>query len=267
MRSGRNRVDGWFERADAEIYYEILACQAAHGVGGALAEIGLHHGKSFIALCLALKDGERAYGIDIFEKQELNLDGSGLGSRAALERNLAGFGVDGSAVVLDGRASQTVSPEDILQSVGEVRLFSVDGGHWVDIVCSDLRLAERVISDRGVIALDDFLRPEWPDVSFGFFKWMEERSSPITPFAIGYNKLYLCHEENIGLYTDALMHSGRLEYFRSKYYRFCGNQIPIYQRLPLGGWDWRTRVVEYMKIFYPGLYLSAKRLLNGKDWG
>ena len=52
-----------------------------------------------------------------------------------------------------------------------VQFFSVDGGHWRDIVVNDLGIAGDAVGERGVIALDDFLHKEWPDVSRGFFDW------------------------------------------------------------------------------------------------
>ena len=59
----------------------MLSHQNRTGIDGSLAEIGLHHGKSFIALCLGLVGDQKAYGIDVFENQSLNLDHSGKGVR------------------------------------------------------------------------------------------------------------------------------------------------------------------------------------------
>jgi len=202
---GRKTVQGWFFRVDAEIFHLLTACQNAHALDGGVAEIGLHHGKSFIALCLSLQLGQRAYGIDLFDSQHLNFDRSGKGDRSIVEQNLVRAGVDLSSVVLDGRPSDQVSAPDILKAVGHVRFFSIDGGHWAGIVRNDLRLAEATLGECGVIALDDFLRAEWPDVSTGYFEWLRERSRPIVPLAIGCNKLYLCEERYRALYRKCWM--------------------------------------------------------------
>src|SRR5690606_5984717 len=145
------------------------------------------------ALCLGLLPHQRAYGIDIFEAQSFNIDWSGKGSQHIVEDNLRRFGISQPSVILDARSSNLVMADDILSSVGRVRFFSIDGGHWRSIVASDLSLAEAVLADQGVIALDDFLRSEWPDVSLGFFHWYENGPKSIRPFAVGHNKLYLCH--------------------------------------------------------------------------
>src|SRR5215469_1187534 len=145
IRHGRHRVAGWLYRLDAEIFGLITEYQNRNGLDGSLVEIGLHHGQSFIAMCLSLRDGQKAYGIDLFEQQSLNLDRSGKGDSARVQSNLRAAGVDLSAVILDARPSGSVTPEDILDSVGAVRLFSVDGGHQLEVVRNDLSLAESTL--------------------------------------------------------------------------------------------------------------------------
>jgi hypothetical protein len=227
VRSGSKSVAGWLGRVDSQLWLEILNYQRERHINGGLAEIGVHHGRSFIALGLALQDGEKAYAIDVFEDQAKNLDGSGLGDRGRFEANLARFHVERSRVVIDARGSDVVAPDDILSKVGRVRFFSVDGGHWRDIVGSDLRLAASVLSDQGVIALDDFMRPEWPDVSLGLFDWFEGSDKTIVPFAIGFNKLYLCRREEVGAYQRAV-DTEFVRTFQTKSYNFLGVDVPVF---------------------------------------
>jgi hypothetical protein len=258
IRRGMNKIGGWFYRLDAEIFSLILDHQNANALAGSLVEIGLHHGKSFIAMCLSLRDGQRAYGIDLFEQQSLNIDHSGRGERQVLEGNLLAARVDRSAVILDGRASSSVSPSDILSSVGAARFFSIDGGHQREVVRSDLLLAEQTLADHGVIALDDFLRPEWPDVSAGYFAWFETSSKGIVPFAIGLNKLYLCRQSYLGRYQGVLQSSEFLKFFLAKHYDFCGNQIPVFGKFLQPNWLLNQRIVEYLKLMHPDLYVSYR---------
>jgi len=262
IRRGREKVAGWFYRIDAEIFGLITGYQNGDGLDGSLVEIGLHHGKSFIAMCLSLRDGQRAYGIDLFEQQALNVDDSGKGDRAMVERNLRAAGVDLSAVVLDGRPSSSVSPADILGSVGAARFFSIDGGHQLEVVRNDLLLAGQTLADHGVIALDDFLRPEWPEVSAGYFAWFEKSSKSLVPFAIGLNKLYLCPHNHVTRYQEVLRSSEFLGCFLVKHCNFCGIQIPVFQGFRLTEWGQKQRIVEYLKYYHPDLYVSSRTLRN-----
>src|SRR5579862_431293 len=261
IRRGRKRVPGWFFRVDAEIFGLITDHQNRNGLDGSVVEIGLHHGKSFIAMCLSLRDGEKAYGVDLFEEQQsLNLDYSGKGERRAVERNLRAAGVDLSSVILDGRPSTSLSSDDILGHVGAARFFSIDGGHQLDVVRNDLALAEQTLARHGVIALDDFLRPEWPDVSAGYFAWFAARSKPVVPFAIGFNKLYLCDEGHVSRYQEVLRESEFLSFFCSKQYRFCGIQLPVYEEFPSTDWGPKERLVGYLKFYHPDLYVAYHSL-------
>ena len=62
----RRKIKGWLSEIDNSIFETILGFQNNSKIIGATAEIGLHHGKSFIPLFLHLTDEERAYGIDLF---------------------------------------------------------------------------------------------------------------------------------------------------------------------------------------------------------
>lgn len=262
---GKEKIAGWLSRIDAEIYYVITQYQNQHDIVGAIAEIGLHHGKSFIALCLALKNSEKAYGIDVFENQAANLDLSGFGNKEVLLHNLSLYKIDPSRTILDERRSEDVAPKEILDQVGDVRFFSIDGGHWFDVVHSDLKLAEKTVSDLGVIAIDDFLRPEWPDVSAAYFAWFSKRERPFVPFAIGFNKLYLCHENELEIYKKLLEQSYFLKNFLIKNYSFMGNvPIPIFTRYQLPEHNLFDRSYDYLRIYHPELYFyvgkSIKRI-------
>jgi hypothetical protein len=262
IRRGREKVEGWFYRLDAEIFGLITDYQNSEGLGGSLVEIGLHHGRSFIALCLSLREGQRAYGIDLFERQAWNVDRSGQGDRTVVERNLRAAGVGLSAVVLDGRPSTSVTPNDILGSVGAARFFSIDGGHQLEVVRNDLLLAEQTLADHGVVALDDFLRPEWPEVSAGYFAWFEKSSKSLVPFAIGINKLYLCPRNYLARYQEVLRGSEFLGYFLVKHCNFCGTEIPVFQRFLLTEWGQKQRIVEYVKFYHPDLYVGYRTFRN-----
>ncbi|PAX09565.1 class I SAM-dependent methyltransferase [Sphingomonas lenta] len=250
----RKRVQGWLARVDAEIIMTMLLAQVEAELGGAVAEIGIHHGKCLIELCLGLRPEERAYGIDIFDAQHMNQDRSGKGDRRMLEANLTRFGVAADRVVIDSRSSQEVKPSDIMDAVGPVRLFSVDGGHWLEIVRSDLRLAEAVLAPHGVIALDDFLRTEWPDVSAGYFGWFATRERPLVPFAIGFNKLYLCEDRWVSTYAAALQRNVFLRRFLTKRAVMQGCEVPIYQSFIVPDWSRRRKGKALVPLLMPELW-------------
>jgi hypothetical protein len=256
---GSQQIQGWFARTDAEIFNAILLGQVEKSLSGSAVEIGVHHGRSFIALCLGLQNGEKAYCIDIFESQMLNKDLSGRGDQVIFAANLANFSIDDSTVVIDFRPSQNVEPNDIIGAVGPARFFSIDGGHWLEIVQNDLHLAEASLAAHGVIALDDFHRPEWPNVSAGYFAWYGSRKKPLIPFALGFNKLYLCEEKWSEFYKGLLREEPFLKRYLTKQVEFQGEKIPVYQTFVRPEMGIRTRLVAYLKIFHPDLYTRLSK--------
>jgi hypothetical protein len=225
---GHTSVQGWLFRIDAEIFRAVLAAQYEHTPGGAVAEIGVHHGKSFLPLCLSLRDQERAFCLDVFEDQHLNLDRSGLGDRRRLEQNLGAFDVPLDRVVIRKASSFDIDGADVLAAVGPVRFFSVDGGHWQEIARNDMLIAEQCLAPHGVIALDDFHRPDWPGVSAGYFAWWHDgRTRPLVPFAIGRNKLFICHELWVSTYQRAVSDDPFLRRFIRKKAEFQGQEVLV----------------------------------------
>jgi hypothetical protein len=254
----RKKIAGWLSRIDAEIFRSVLTAQNISGLSGSVAEIGVHHGRSFILLCLGLVQGEKAYCVDIFDDQHLNRDKSGRGDRITLERNLQRFGIASEQVRIDPRSSEFVHPDDLISQVGRIRLFSIDGGHWFNIVVNDLVLAEDVLVDYGVIALDDFYRAEWPDVSAGYFQWSTRRKRPIVPFAIGFKQLYLCQSDRVDFYQQALARNIFLSKLRVKTCDFQGIRLPVYHMAFRPEFSLIGLIKFFLRFTYPEIFVRAK---------
>jgi hypothetical protein len=254
--SGRNKVSGWLNAVDAELFLQILLLQDRLGIVGATAEIGVHHGKSFIPLCLGLRNNERALCIDVFEDQGLNEDRSGEGSREVFDKNLRRFSIPQDRVVVIKGSSLEVKADRILEVVGQVRFFSVDGGHWRDIVINDLGIAADSLSEDGIIALDDFLHKEWPDVTRGFFDWHRGPGADFGPLAISSGKLYLARRKKLDMYADQLFSVASLRSHIIKYYDFLDQKVPILsQRYP----SFVLAMKQHLEAASPELYQTLLR--------
>ncbi len=266
LRRGKRQVHGWLQRIDAEIIGALLDYQEREGILGGCAEIGVHHGKSFIPLCMALRDGERALCIDLFDDQSRNLDSSGKGDLGRFEKNLTAFRIDRSRIRIFQGSSEDVAPAYVLEQVGPVRFFSVDGGHWSAIVQNDLRLAESTLGPDGVIALDDYCRAEWPDVTTGYTLWQEKTESDLVPFAVGSNKLYLCRSASVPAYRAALETPFLKRYF-GKHYRSGRWEVSSYRVEPVEQDEatLRSALALTLKIFRPELYFALASRRNGKS--
>ncbi|MCB1801154.1 MAG: class I SAM-dependent methyltransferase [Gammaproteobacteria bacterium] len=263
LRHDKRKVQGWLQRVDAEIIGAILSFQAKQPITGGCVEIGVHHGKSFIPLCMALEGAEKALCIDVFDDQASNLDQSGRGNTQRLHENLETFGIDRERVQIIQDSSDRVSADDILGAVGDVRFFSIDGGHWQSIVLNDLALAEETLGSGGVIALDDYCRADWPEVTSAYSLWQHQTCSGIVPFAIGSNKLYLAHLDHAQAYRDAL-DTDFLNLYKSKTYSAPNAQIDCYRVEPFAQDEEKATdaLMAMLKIFRPDRFVALQSILN-----
>lgn len=261
LRKNKKNVRGWLQRVDAEIIGCLLEIQRNKSIIGSCVEIGVHRGKSFIPLCMSLQRDERALCIDIFDDQSKNLDASGNGDFDKFAKNLMRFRIDFSQVSVIKGSSEEVSAEDVLNQVGPVRFFSIDGGHWKSIVQNDLYLAEKTLARGGVVALDDYCRAAWPDVSTGYAVWQENTETDIVPFAIGSNKLFLCRKDFSLFYREALNTRFLRNYF-SKTYQSEGQDIDIYRVEFVKQDEDRIRKLfaPWLKMFFPNVYTVVRSI-------
>jgi hypothetical protein len=218
-------VPGWLDAYSASFIVMLSRIQKDHGITGGVAEIGVHMGRLFILLKLLCEDDERALAIDVFGDQHLNTDQSGGGDRALFMANLMRHASDDRLAILQ-KSSLEVRPDDIAATLGDCRLFSVDGGHTAECTVNDLRLADATLGAQGVAILDDYFNPSWPDVSTGAAQFFDDPTTRLKPFAVSPNKLYLARPEANGFYRNALLMAQKD--FHEKESRMFGATVSIF---------------------------------------
>jgi SAM-dependent methyltransferase len=186
-------VKGWFFPIDVSLFGAIDEIQKMESVKGNLFEIGVHHGKSTILLAKSKQADETLGVCDIFEEQGLNKDASGKGDREIFlgnMRSLAATGEDALRVFAKSSMDLTVA-----DTTDACRFFHIDGGHWPEIVLSDLKTADRALLPEGVVAVDDVFNPNWPGVGEGFYQFSREYPDRLVPIIIGANKVFLARPQ------------------------------------------------------------------------
>jgi hypothetical protein len=204
--AGNHLVDGWVTDIALAIVNDLERTQRELGVAGHMAEIGVHHGRLFIDLALLRRAGERAVAIDVFEDQHLNVDQSGQGDRAVFERNVRRHVGSTEGVVVHKADSRLLSGADVLALAGgPVRLFSIDGGHTVELTTCDLRTAVGCLADGGIIVVDDVYNEIFPAVGEGAHAFMRsDEAADLVPLVIAGNKTVLVQRSWAPRYVDTV---------------------------------------------------------------
>jgi SAM-dependent methyltransferase len=221
--AGQHAIEGWLQDDALLLTLALHRQQRLAGIAGGIAEIGVHHGRFFVALALLCGGDERALAVDVFADQHLNPDGSGRGDRAVFEANLAQWGVADRTVVRQGD-SLALAASEVRAALGGAgaRLFSVDGGHALRHADNDLRVAAASLAPGGVVLLDDFLHAGWLGVTEAAVLMLHGEAPPLLPVAICGGKLALAapadHAAWMGWLGERVAPMAR----EAERVRFCG---------------------------------------------
>ena len=187
-----DRIEGWLYQTTALAMMELIWLQEEAGLAGNLAEIGVHHGCSALALVAAARPGETLIAIDLFDRQDLNVDASGLGSLAAFQAHLH-YLFPAARVRTIAKSSVDIRGAENEHGLSDLRFFSVDGGHTRALTLNDLQIADASLAPHGIAVLDDVFNVSWPGVASGLFTFLG-RGSDLVPFAIFPNKVFMCRQ-------------------------------------------------------------------------
>lgn len=170
-------IAGFFLEQSAALWDALLSFQNTHGIHGNMLEIGVYKGLSALMSSLHLKETEKFVLIDCtryIEDAEANLAPI-LGTR--------------------GNYIQQPSYQVTLHSLGDLRSscrwLHIDGEHTGRAVINDLELCEQLLSDDGIIVLDDFFNPMYPQLTEAAFSFLSANKHKLSMFLCGWNKAYL----------------------------------------------------------------------------
>jgi Methyltransferase domain len=249
------KVPGWLDNYSARFVAEIGRIQAARQLKGAVGEIGVHMGRLFILLRLLAAPDERALALDVFHNQQLNVDGSGSGDEEQFRRNVERWASMHNVEVIRA-SSLNVTADEIVSKVGPCRLLSIDGGHTAECTLNDLSLAEAAATEFGVVILDDYFNPSWPDVATGAARFLTDSSTTLRPFAITPNKVYLARPTCHDLYV-AELRASQTDFFE-KESRMFGFAVAIFGVAP-DTYRVEKRLKRWLKNSVAGPCLVAAR--------
>ncbi len=223
VTGGLHAVEGWgLNPTLAGLFLAIDRFQKANGVGGNVFELGVHHGRAAILIALMAGPGETAVFLDLFERQDENIDFSGRGNREIFEHNLATWapGCRWESIQANSLELDFASVAALAEGL---RFAHIDGGHHREAVLNDLAKTQERLVEGGVIVMDDFSHSGFPEVNEACNYYLQQdETRRLAPVAIGANKLVLVtrgHHERLFAFLDGL---GRANTPASRTVRFHG---------------------------------------------
>lgn len=192
-------IEGWLNQYAAATWDLLLAEQARRDVRGDLCEIGVYKGKSAALLAMHARDDESVHLVDSdiwpsVDEAEANI--------RAIHPH----------VTMLATQSQSLPYSSYIQPMlRRVRFLHIDGEHTYHAVMQDLETARRIVSNEGIVCLDDFFNYQYPQVTAATFSFLERNPGEFVFLLAGFNKGYLVRPHGFRIYADRLIDHGRAD--------------------------------------------------------
>lgn len=185
-----SEVKGWFFTADQLLFDWFLAHQQDRSEPGDLLELGAYMGKSAIFLGARLRPGERFTVCDLFDSpaedasnsKEMKKSYATL-TRRAFEANYLAFHDELPTIVQGLSSIVSDHVED-----GSVRFAHIDASHLYEHVHGDILAVRELLTDSGVVVLDDYRAEHCPGVAAA--TWQAVANEGLRPVCITGTKFY-----------------------------------------------------------------------------
>lgn len=193
--NGMEQIDGWGINYNlARLFISLDQFQKTRQISGSIFELGVHHGRASILMSRLAADNETVLLVDLFERQDENIDNSGRGDREILEANLSYW--------CPGRTHEIVTGNSLDLDFAALpggqdgfRFAHIDGGHHKQAVLNDLTKVTPLLAPGSVLIIDDFMHSGFPEVNEGCHLFFNQ-APDIAPVAMGQNKLILARPQD-----------------------------------------------------------------------
>jgi predicted O-methyltransferase YrrM len=180
-------VEGFYWSQSEALWAFLLAAQNDRGIKGNFLELGVYRGRSAHLVAQFLASDEICVLVDVN-------DIAAVGERMARYRR--------RPLLIHG-PSDRLNETDARASQGSCRLIHIDGDHSGHAVLTDLDLAQQYLGPRGLIVIDDFFSPRYPQITAATYHWLA-RQAQYKMVLCGFNKAYLVHARDYDCYESMI---------------------------------------------------------------
>ncbi|AEF42534.1 hypothetical protein AS9A_4100 [Hoyosella subflava DQS3-9A1] len=180
------KIKGWFSRLDQKIFKFLLNEADDLCGGGDAAEIGVYLGKSAVLIGSYMRPGEVLTVVDLFgapasddDNREENKIFAPKISIEKFRENFLRFHPE-LPVTIQGLSSVITDHA----SHGSHKFVHVDASHQYEHAKEDIASARVLLKPQGIVAVDDYLHPNYPGVGAALWDAVAGGLNPVllTPF-------------------------------------------------------------------------------------
>ena len=190
IRELASSVDGMMTVSAMSIMDSLLSFQEMHDITGHVIEFGVYKGRSAAVLAGHAIAPERLILVDVADCLD----------RAALAQVRA-------------PAEYVLCPSEKFRSLyrgwkslrGKCRFIHIDTSHYYRATLSEMRLAELLIQDRGILALDDFTNLHYSQVAAAVHRYLCTARTKLSIFLLTNEKAFLCKQRDFDFYCSFVL--------------------------------------------------------------
>ena len=188
-----NKIPGWFSKLDATIFDIILDYQLKNRSLNNILEIGVWEGKSAALLAVYASRSKNNFIMIDPNPKEMEI----------LSKVIYSLSWEKDQCIFLKAKSGDVSEELASRYANKYSFIHVDGDHSYGALASDLELAKILIKQDGIICIDDFFNPGYPQITACCFSFLAENPD-YSIILITRNKCYICHKQSRDIYLKIL---------------------------------------------------------------
>jgi hypothetical protein len=157
-------------------------------------EVGVWEGKSAALMALHCTETESCMFLDIRAMD---------GAKSRIEQVVP----EAKCVFMQKNSRSVLQQPSILEMADRVRWMHIDGEHTAEAVMCDLQNADLLVARSGMVVIDDFFSPAYPQVTQAVFQFLATRPSRFCLVLCGFNKGYLCRPIAARSYLEFIKNS------------------------------------------------------------
>lgn len=181
------KIEGMFSPFSMAVIDTLLKFQASRGITGNMLEVGVYKGRSAALLAAHLAPLERLTLVDIHDY----LDHDGL---KPFEHLL-------EVVITPSNKMRSTVP-GYRKRRNSFRFIHIDASHGFEETFFEMGLAEELLANGGIIAMDDFTNLNYSQNTAAIFRYLFTTKTKLSMLLATDEKAYLCRRIDFDAYAD-----------------------------------------------------------------
>lgn len=183
-RDAAEQIEGMLSVFSMAVMDSVLQFQRTQSIKGHVLEIGVFHGKSAAILAGRMSATERLILVDIAPYLE----------RERMPRKLEFY------CCPSAEFPRRCPDYDALR--GSIRVAHIDASHAFKPTIQELAICDELISDDGIIVLDDFTNLNYSQNIAAIYKYLFTTDTDLMPVIVTDEKGYLCRRSHFHIYAN-----------------------------------------------------------------